>query len=91
MDCQDCVADRADATRFYYILNRGAYWWRVDGKGYTQNLDEAWRVTGDKARQICRDRPTEDKAYLASAVFAQSKTIRVVESFKFGEPLEIGN
>ena len=32
-------------------------WWRVEGKGYTCDLDYAWKVTEEKAAAICRDRP----------------------------------
>jgi hypothetical protein len=50
----------------YYIENRrsvtGNYtlWWRVNGCGYTCNLNEAWRVPKAEAERICRCRPEED-------------------------------
>lgn len=36
--------------------------WRVDGGGYTSNISEAWKVSKEKADQICRTRPKEDCA-----------------------------
>lgn len=60
----------------YYIQNirmpvgNSALWWRVDGGGYTCNLDEAWKVDAEKAASICRDRPKEDIPRLASAMDA---------------------
>ena len=49
----------------YYIQNKGycgncLQWWCIDGKGYTLNLDAAWRNTKKKAESICRDRPHQD-------------------------------
>lgn len=49
----------------YYIQNLGycgncMLWWCVDGKGYTCDLNRAWRVTKEKADQICLSRPHED-------------------------------
>ncbi len=49
----------------YYIQNVGfsgdcLRWWRPNGHGYTLNLDEAWRVSKEKAEEICRTRPKED-------------------------------
>jgi hypothetical protein len=49
----------------YYIQNTGfsgncLKWWAVDGKGYTLNLDAAWKVPEDKARAIAADRPQQD-------------------------------
>ena len=35
-------------------------WWRPNGEGYTSNLDDAWKVTEEKAREICRCRTSED-------------------------------
>ena len=68
----------------YYILNRGSYWWRVDGHGYTQDLNEAWCVTERAARAICRDRPTEDVAFPSAVVDAHAKSIRIVREWCFG-------
>lgn len=44
----------------------------MDAHGYTVDLDQAWRVTGEKAQQICRDRPYQDIPRLVSAVDAIS-------------------
>jgi hypothetical protein len=49
----------------YYIQSTGfvgdsLLWWRPDGKGYTTNLDQAWKVTREKAEEICKTRPEED-------------------------------
>jgi len=49
----------------YYIQNIGftgncLKWWRPDGKGYTLNLDHAWKVTKERAAAICHSRPNED-------------------------------
>lgn len=49
----------------YYIQNVGycgncIKFWRVDGHGYTMDLNDAWKVTREKAASICRDRPKED-------------------------------
>lgn len=34
--------------------------WRVDGCGYTVDLDDAWKLTMEQAQEICRTRPQED-------------------------------
>jgi hypothetical protein len=57
----------------YYIQNKGfcgdcLLWWRVGGKGYTVNLDHAWKVTKEKAYDLCRWRPEVDTAWPVSAV-----------------------
>ncbi len=57
----------------YYIQNTGfcgncLKWWRLDGKGYTMNLDEAWKVTKEQADDICRSRPKEDIPHPASLI-----------------------
>lgn len=49
----------------YYIQNKGyvgnsLVWWKKDGKGYTCNLNEAWKVPYDTAAEICQARPGED-------------------------------
>jgi hypothetical protein len=60
-------------AELYYIQHIGhvgncALWWRVDAHGYTVNLNEAWRVTDEKAKQICSSRPNEDIPRLVSSV-----------------------
>ena len=61
----------------YYIENIRSgtdccIWWRVDGKGYTRVLDEAWLVDEAKARSICSSRPEQDVMRLASEVEARA-------------------
>ncbi len=58
----------------YYIQNRDAVcgncavWWRVDGKGYTTDLNFAWKVPKSKAEKICSYRPDQDTPRLAEVV-----------------------
>lgn len=57
----------------YYIQNRKCVgncmmFWRVDGNGYTVNLDEAWKVSLGRARDICQSRPDEDFFHPASLI-----------------------
>lgn len=52
----------------YYIRNNGyvgnsLIWWGKGGKGYTCDLNKAWRVTREEAESICRNRPDEDSMY----------------------------
>lgn len=61
------------SDELYYIQNTGycgncIIFWRVDGHGYTTNLDEAWKVTREHAERICRSRPKEDIPLAASLV-----------------------
>lgn len=56
---------QASAEPLYYIQNKGysgnsLLFWRESGKGYTCNLDDAWRLPKAQAEAICRDRPNED-------------------------------
>ncbi len=49
----------------FYIQNSGycgnsLRWWRVDGGGYTSDLNQAWKVSREEAESICRSRPEED-------------------------------
>jgi len=62
----------------YYIQNKGfvgnsLLWWRENGNGYTCNLNEAWKVTKEKAQQICKTRPAEDIPHLVSFVDAHAQ------------------
>lgn len=55
----------------FYIQNVGfagncLKFWRPEGRGYTSDLNEAWKVTAEKAKQICRSRPNEDIPRLVS-------------------------
>ena len=57
----------------YYIQNKGyagncLFWWRPDGRGYTCDLNEAWKVTKERAEEICRTRPKEDIPRLVKIV-----------------------
>src|SRR5579885_2891752 len=59
----------------FYIQNKGfcgncLLWWRVDGSGYTMNLDEAWKVTKEQADSICRSRPHQDVAHSVEKIDA---------------------
>lgn len=49
------------------FVGNAVLWWRVDGCGYTTELDEAWEVDEQKARSIERSRDT-DKAWPADVV-----------------------
>lgn len=62
----------------YYIQNNRSggdnmVFWRVDGHGYTTDLDDAWKVTKEKADSICRDRPEQDIPQLVSAADAVAR------------------
>lgn len=61
------------SEELYYIQNTGftgncLKWWRPDGKGYTLNLDDAWKVSRDKAAAICHDRPKEDIPHVVALI-----------------------
>lgn len=63
----------------FYIQNVGfcgnsLKWWRPEGKGYTLNIDDAWKVNEAKARSICQDRPKEDIMRPAEIVDAIRET-----------------
>ncbi len=63
----------ASEQELYYIQNVGyvgncLLWWRPNGNGYTCDLDDAWRVTKEKADDICRTRRGQDIAWPVSAV-----------------------
>ena len=64
-------------AELYYIQNKGyvgncLLWWKVDGHGYTCNLDLAWKVTKEEADKICRSRPEQDIARRADVVDAMA-------------------
>lgn len=61
----------------YYIqntLNQAdcMLFWRPNGRGYTFNLDDAWKLPKDRALQICRNRPEQDIPRPAAEVEAQA-------------------
>ena len=64
------------SEELYYIQDSRSYcgnscfWWRVDGKGYTCDLRDAWKVTKEKAQRIIRNRPGVDKAWPCSLIDA---------------------
>lgn len=75
------------AEVMYYIQNVGCVgncllWWRKEGNGYTCDLSEAWLVTNEKAKSICKDRPNEDIPYRADLVDGLAK--RHVDSYSLG-------
>lgn len=57
-----------EPTDLYYILSpygpcgNCASWWRIDGHGYSANLQEAWKVPLEMAKSICGMK-RGDKAY----------------------------
>lgn len=42
------------------VVGNCALFWRIDGHGYTVDLDDAWKVPKLQALNICGDRPKED-------------------------------
>lgn len=57
----------------YYIRHKGFcgncwLWWAEGGHGYTSNLDKAWRVNAEKARELWKSREDEDTPYLVSYI-----------------------
>jgi hypothetical protein len=76
-------ADAPGDLPLYYIQNKRfcgncLLWWRIDGHGYTVNLDEAWKVTQEMKVEICRSRPSLDVPWLVS--FIDSVTERHASS-----------
>lgn len=60
------IADREwpEGQLFYIqdgrqVIGNCLAWWRVDGKGYSSDLKQAWKVPYDKAFQIERNRESE--------------------------------
>lgn len=61
----------------FYIENtahRGdcCLWWRAEGKGYTRDLDDAWKVDEERAKRICSNRPEQDVMRPAAEVDAKA-------------------
>lgn len=61
----------------YCIQNKGqvgncALWWRDGAHGYTCNLNEAWRVSEDKAERICAMRYGQDVMWPADMIDAMA-------------------
>lgn len=44
-------------TRNY--VGNSVMWWRPNGDGYTSDIDQAWKVTKEKAEQMHQNRPTD--------------------------------
>jgi hypothetical protein len=69
----------SEPLKMFYIQNLGycgdcLKWWREGGHGYTLDLNEAWKLPEDAARDICRSRPHEDipwPADIAEAALSQ--------------------
>ena len=62
----------------YYIQHIGycgncLWWWKPDGKGYTTDLDCAWKVTREKATEIYRSRRGEDIPWPCGVVDAKTE------------------
>lgn len=59
------VGKQAATEQLYYIqdtrtyVGNGVMWWRPEGKGYTSDLNEAWKVPADKAKTMHRHRKTD--------------------------------
>jgi len=71
----------------YYIQNVGYQgncmkFWRPDGKGYTVDLNDAWKVTKARADDICRSRPKEDIPHLASTIDAIAQRHASIEALR---------
>lgn len=59
-----------EPEELFYIQNKGFVgnslrFWRPEGAGYTCDLDDAWKVTAEKANEITRVRRGEDVAISA--------------------------
>jgi len=61
----------------YYIQDTRTYcgnsvmWWRINGCGYTSNLDEAWKVTKEQAKN--RGIRKTDKLWPCEEIDAKSE------------------
>jgi hypothetical protein len=61
----------------YYIENIRSggdccIWWRVNGEGYTRDLNDAWKIDETLARRICGNRPEQDVMRVADEVDAKA-------------------
>jgi hypothetical protein len=75
---QGAPAERVETPQLYYIQNRGycgncMSFWRMYGKGYTCDLDDAWKVPKEKAEEIVRSRPTVDTAWPVEQIDAAAQ------------------
>ena len=69
----EVIPIQADKEPLFYIQDtrqvsgNSAFWWCVDGHGYTCNLDEAWKVPGSwKGRDTDVLRPCDEMDALAA-------------------------
>jgi hypothetical protein len=68
------VEAKEKEPELYYIQDKRSYcgnscfWWKPDGNGYTCNLDEAWKVTREKAESMMRHRPDVDVAWPVAVI-----------------------
>ncbi len=67
----------AETRQFYIQDSRGftgnsVIWWRPNGEGYTNDLDEAWMVDEDLASEICRCRAS-DKMWSCNEIDAKAQ------------------
>jgi len=55
-----------NGTKYCYIVNGYCgdcfRFWKIDGHGYTIDLNEAWKVTEKDAAKICSDKDRRDFA-----------------------------
>lgn len=77
----------------YYIQDtrsfcgNSCFWWRIDGDGYTCNVDEAWKVTREKAEEIVRTRPDIDVAWPCSIIDAGAARHFDVQKLRGRKPM----
>jgi len=70
--CRECdgkfcsrICAEGHECKCYVLQNSGfsgdfIKFWREQGKGYTFNFTEAWRMTKEKAEELAKSRPNED-------------------------------
>lgn len=79
----------------YYIQDarhysgNSCFWWRIDGKGYTCNLKEAWRVTEAEARSIIKDPSRSDIAWPCSLIDEGAETHFDMQKLRGHNPLRV--
>lgn len=80
------------AQELFYIQDKRTYcgnscfWWKPDGHGYTCNLDEAWKVTREKAESIMRHRPDVDVAWPVDFIDAGTARHFDMQKLRKAEP-----
>jgi hypothetical protein len=88
------IEDRdAAQDQWFYIMHRGcsgncAFWWRPKGSGYTCDLAEAWILSEEEAKKICRSRPKEDfpvPRAIAIKAACQHVDVNLVWSMGYGK------